>query len=152
MRGMVLGQDEAIDPLTRDDWRDAGFAHLLAVSGQNVMLLCALALPLLALGGLAPRARIAILLVLIALYVPLAGAGPSLQRAAVMGAAGLVALAASRPASASYALLLAAVVTLAAEPARRRATPAGSSRSRRWRGSSLRGRSRRAARSRARCG
>ena len=57
-----------------------------------------------------------ILLALIALYVPLAGAGPSLQRAAVMGAAGLVALAVSRPASASYALLLAAAVTLAANP------------------------------------
>ena len=116
MRGMVLGQDEAIDPLTRDDWRDAGLAHLLAVSGQNVMLLCALALPVLALAGVAPLTRVAILLALIALYVPLAGAGPSLQRAAVMGAAGLVALAASRPASASYALLLAASATLMANP------------------------------------
>ena len=29
MRGMVLGQDEAIDALTRDDWRDSGLAHLL---------------------------------------------------------------------------------------------------------------------------
>ena len=116
MRGMVLGQDEAIDPLTRDDWRDSGLAHLLAVSGQNVMLLCALALPLLALAGAAPMTRVAILLVLIALYVPLAGAGPSLQRAAVMGAASLVALASSRPASAAYGLLLAAAVTLAANP------------------------------------
>jgi competence protein ComEC len=115
-RGMVLGQDEAIDPLTRDDWRDSGLAHLLAVSGQNVMLLCALALPLLAAAGAAPRARVAVLLALIALYVPLAGAGPSLQRAAVMGAAGLFALAASRPASAAYGLLLAAAATLAANP------------------------------------
>jgi competence protein ComEC len=116
MRGMVLGQDEAIDPLTRDDWRDSGLAHLLAVSGQNVMLLCALALPLLGLAGVAPLTRVAILLALIVLYVPLAGAGPSLQRAAVMGAAGLIALASSRPASAWYGLLLAAVATLAVNP------------------------------------
>ena len=116
MRGMVLGQDEAVDPLTKDDWRDAGLAHLLAVSGQNVMLLCALALPLLAAGGATPRQRVVFLIVLIALYVPLAGAGPSLQRAAVMGAAGLVALAASRPASAAYGLLLAATATLALNP------------------------------------
>lgn len=116
MRGMVLGQDEAIDPLTRDDWRDSGLAHLLAVSGQNVMLLCALALPLLALAGVAPGTRVLVLLGLIALYVPLAGAGPSLQRAGVMGAAGLAALSASRPASGSYALILAAGVTLAANP------------------------------------
>ena len=48
-RGMVLGQDEAIDETTRQDWRDSGLSHLLAVSGQNVMLLVALAMPLLAL-------------------------------------------------------------------------------------------------------
>ena len=116
MRGMVLGQDEAIDPLTRDDWRDSGLAHLLAVSGQNVMLLCALALPFLALAGASPRVRILVLLALIAVYVPLAGAGPSLQRAAVMGAAGLAALASARPASAAYGLLLAAAATLAVNP------------------------------------
>ena len=44
-RGMVLGQDERIDETTRQDWRDSGLSHLLAVSGQNVMLLVALALP-----------------------------------------------------------------------------------------------------------
>ena len=100
----------------RDDFRDSGLAHLLAVSGQNVMLLAALALPLLAAAGPGPRARTAALLGLIALYVPLAGAGPSLQRAGIMGAAGLVAVAAARPASRSYALLLAAAVTLALNP------------------------------------
>jgi competence protein ComEC len=53
---------------------------------------------------------------LIAAYVPLAGAGPSLQRAGIMGAAGLVAMAASRPASRWYALELAAAATLAWNP------------------------------------
>jgi competence protein ComEC len=116
LRGMVLGQDEAIDTALRDDFRDSGLAHLLAVSGQNVMLLAALALPALMLAGLGLRARLAALVALIALYVPLAGAGPSLQRAGVMGIAGIVAMAASRPASRSYALLLAAVLTLAWNP------------------------------------
>jgi competence protein ComEC len=115
-RGMVLGQDEAIDPLERDDFRRAGLAHVLAVSGQNVMLLCALALPLLGLIGAGPRARIAVLLGLIAVYVLLAGAGASLQRAGVMGAAGLIALAAGRPASRWYMLELAAAATLALNP------------------------------------
>jgi competence protein ComEC len=116
LRGMVLGQDEAIDTALRDDFRDSGLAHLLAVSGQNVMLLAALALPALMLAGLGLRARLAALVALIALYVPLAGAGPSLQRAGVMGIAGIVAMAASRPASRSYALLLAAALTLAWNP------------------------------------
>ena len=116
LRGMVLGQDEAIDTALRDDFRDSGLAHLLAVSGQNVMLLATLALPALMLAGLGLRARLAALVALIALYVPLAGAGPSLQRAGVMGIAGIVAMAASRPASRAYALLLAAAATLAWNP------------------------------------
>jgi competence protein ComEC len=115
-RGMVLGQDETIPEAVRQDFRDSGLAHLLAVSGQNVMLLAALALPLLAVAGLGPRGRGAVLLTLIAIYVPLAGAGASLQRAGVMGAAGVTAMALSRPASRWYALLLAAAVTLALNP------------------------------------
>jgi competence protein ComEC len=115
-RGMVLGQDEEIDDATREDWRDSGLAHLLAVSGQNVMLLVALAVPLLALATLGPRARGAALLALVALYVPLAGAGPSLQRAGIMAMAGIAATTLARPASRWYALLLAAAVTLALNP------------------------------------
>jgi competence protein ComEC len=115
-RGMVLGQDEAIAETVREDFRDSGLAHLLAVSGQNVMLLVALAMPLLALAGFGPRARGVALLGLVAVYVPLAGAGPSLQRAGVMGAAGIAAMTLSRPSSRWYALLLAAAVTLVLNP------------------------------------
>ena len=69
-RGMVLGQDEEIAEPVREDFRDSGLAHLLAVSGQNVMLLAALALPMLAGAGLGPRGRGVALLALIAIYVP----------------------------------------------------------------------------------
>jgi competence protein ComEC len=115
-RGMVLGQDERVAEADREDFRRSGLAHILAVSGQNVMLLCALALPFLMATGAGPRVRAAVMLALIAVYVPLAGAGPSLQRAGVMGAAGLVALGAARPSSRWYALLLAAAATLALNP------------------------------------
>src|SRR4051812_36403950 len=90
---------------------------VLAASGQNVVLLAALALPLLAATGLALRPRLGVLLGLIALYVPLAGGGPSIQRAGVMGAAGVVATLAGRPASRWYALGLAAAATLLLTPA-----------------------------------
>ena len=116
LRGMVLGEDERIDQSTRDDWRDSGLAHLLAVSGQNVMLLAALALPLLMVARAGLRTRLVVLAALIALYVPLAGAGPSLQRAGAMGLAGIAAMAASRPASRWYALILAATATLLWNP------------------------------------
>src|SRR5947208_16390246 len=80
------------------------------------MLLAALALPLLAALGLGLRARLSGALLLVAAYVPLAGAGPSIQRAGVMGAAGLLAALAGRPSSRAYALLLAATVTLVVNP------------------------------------
>jgi len=80
------------------------------------MLLAVLATPLLALAGVPLRARLLALILIIAVYVPVAGAGPSIQRAGVMGAAGLVAALASRPRARWYALLLAAAATLALDP------------------------------------
>ena len=114
--GMVLGEDALISSQVKDDFQRSGLSHLLAVSGQNVMLLGALALPLFALAGLGFRARLVGVAALVALYVPLAGAGPSLQRAGVMGAAAIAATAVGRPASRWYVLLLAAAATLVLSP------------------------------------
>jgi competence protein ComEC len=116
LRGFVLGQDDRIPEPVRDEFRRSGLAHVLAVSGQNVMLLALLAAPILALGGVPLRARLIALVAVIAVYVPVAGAGASIQRAGVMGAAGLVAALAGRPRARWYALLLAAAATLALNP------------------------------------
>jgi competence protein ComEC len=115
-RGMVLGEDEDISERTSDDFKRSGLAHVLAVSGQNVTLLAVLAWPLLAAFGLGRRARLLGVLALIAVYVPLTGAGPSIMRAGVMGGAATVAALAGRPASRWYSLLLAAAITLALDP------------------------------------
>ena len=132
LRGMVLGEGEALDRADAATTSGAAsLTHLVAASGQNVALLAALAV---ALGdGAGPRAAGA------------AGAGaragrpvrpagrrrPSIQRAGIMGGAALVAALGGRPASRAYALLLAAALTLLAQPARGRRTRAGSSASRR---------------------
>jgi competence protein ComEC len=113
---MVLGDDSAMGAGARADFRASGLSHLVAASGQNVMLLGALVLALTAVLGLGLRARMAIVLGAVALYVPLAGAGPSIQRAGVMGAAGVLAALAGRRGSRVHALLLAAAVTLALNP------------------------------------
>ncbi|WCB94841.1 hypothetical protein DSM104299_03580 [Baekduia alba] len=116
LRGMVLGDDAAMPSDLHDAFTAASLSHLTAASGQNVALLAALALGLCTLAGLGIRARWAIVLALIIMYVPLAGGGPSIQRAGVMGAATIVAALAGRPASRWYALLAAAAVTLALDP------------------------------------
>lgn len=115
-RGMVLGQDSALTEDVREDFRATGLAHLVAASGANVMLLAALVLAVAAALGLGLSARLWLAIVFVAAYVPLAGGGPSIQRAAVMGVAGLVAALAGRPSSRWYALLLAAALTLAWNP------------------------------------
>ncbi|HEV2819410.1 MAG TPA: ComEC/Rec2 family competence protein, partial [Solirubrobacteraceae bacterium] len=115
-RGMVLGQDDALSETQQEDFRASGLAHLVAASGTNVLLLCALVLGLSSLAGLPLRARLALCIALVTAYVPLAGAGPSIQRAGVMGIAALVAALAGRPSSRWYAVLLAAALTLAWNP------------------------------------
>src|SRR5690349_11900771 len=112
-RGFVLGEDERIDEATKEDFRRSGLSHLLAVSGENVTLLALLAMPVLGFLGIPLRERLFWMLGLIAVYVPVAGAGPSIQRAGVMGAIGVLAVIGGRRASRLYALALAAVVTLA---------------------------------------
>jgi competence protein ComEC len=116
LRGMALGDDAALPDRVRDEFRASGLSHLVAASGQSVMLLAALVLAAAAVVGVGLRTRLALVLTMIALYVPLAGAGPSIQRAGIMGAAGVVAILASRPAARWYALLLAAAATLALNP------------------------------------
>jgi competence protein ComEC len=115
-RGMVLGADEYIPSAMSEDFKASGLAHVLAVSGQNVALLAVLAWSVLAAVGLRRRGRLAGVAALIALYVPVTGAGPSIMRAGAMGLAAVVAAYAGRPASRWYALLVAAVVTLGIDP------------------------------------
>ncbi len=115
-RGFVLGQDDLIPGPTKEEFKRSGLSHLLAVSGQNVMLLSTLALAALALLGTSLRARLFWALALIAVYVPVAGGGPSIQRAGTMGAAAIAATLASRPGSRLYILLLAVVATLLLNP------------------------------------
>ncbi|MEA2139493.1 MAG: competence protein ComEC, partial [Solirubrobacteraceae bacterium] len=115
-RGMVLGQDGALTDAVREDFRVTGLAHLVAASGANVLLLATLVLAVATALGIGLSARLWLAIALVVAYVPLAGAGPSIQRAGVMGAAGLLAALAGRPSSRWYALLLAAAATLAANP------------------------------------
>jgi len=115
-RGFVLGEDEEIDEATVEDFRRAGLSHLLAVSGQNVALLALLAVPLLVALGMPLRTRLVWLLGAIVVYVPLAGAGPSILRAGVMGGLTVLATLVGRRSSRLYGLAVAAVVTLAVDP------------------------------------
>ena len=115
-KGFVLGQDQEIPPVTEQEFRRSGLSHLLAVSGQNVVLLSILAWPFLALAGLRLRGRLFATAGLVCFYVLVTGAGPSIQRAGIMGIAGLAAGLAGRPSLRVHVLLLAAAATLLINP------------------------------------
>lgn len=116
LRGMVLGGDAALPEATAEDFRIAGLSHILAVSGQNVLLLVVLVLAILTALGAPRRWRLIVPSLVIVIYVLLCGAQASVIRAGAMGLAGLAALAASRRSSRVYALILAAIVVLAWNP------------------------------------
>ena len=97
LQGMVLGDDEGVDPAQVEDFRRSGLLHSLAVSGENVVLLCAMWAFAFALLGIHRLVRTALLLPVVATYVLLTGASPSIVRAGVAGIVGLLAILASRP-------------------------------------------------------
>jgi competence protein ComEC len=66
--------------------------------------------------GVGLRARLVTTCALIAIYVPVTGASPSIQRAGIMGVAGVTAMLAGRPRWRWYAALLAAALTLLLNP------------------------------------
>ena len=117
-RALVLGMRGSVPPGMSQDFRDAGMAHLLAVSGMHVGVV--LGLSMLASAAAFGRRRGLYLIapfVLLWVYVALAGAPPSAVRAGAMGSAYLLALAAGRLTAPLNALGLAALVLLAWDPA-----------------------------------
>jgi len=114
--GVVLGQDDRLPPDLDRQMRAAGLTHLTAASGQNVAFIAAIAAVAGLIAGIGIQARWLLALALIAVYIPLCGAGPSIVRAGIMGAATIAAAIAGRPGSRLDALLLAAALTLGHDP------------------------------------
>ena len=114
---VLFGLRGGLPPETYADFRKAGLAHILAVSGLHVGLV--LGLSLLASQALMGR-RYGLYLIsplaLLWVYILLAGAPPSAVRAGMMGSAFLLALAVGRMPAAVNALGLSAFLLLLVEP------------------------------------
>jgi competence protein ComEC len=114
--GIVLGEDEGLDPELRDSFRASGLYHLLAVSGQNVAYVVAGALLLAWLIGLPRWAGHVAALSCIVGYVLAVGWQPSVVRAGVAGALASLAWLAARPSDRWYFFLVGAALLLAVNP------------------------------------
>ncbi len=112
--GLVLGDDREQSELMTFRFQAAGLTHLLAVSGQNVAFLLAVAAPLLRRVG--PSAKVALALGVLVLFVLVTRAEPSVLRAAVMAAVAMAAVSSGRVTSGLRVLCLTVMAVLLADP------------------------------------
>jgi competence protein ComEC len=116
LEGIVLGDDAGLTDELKTSFRRSGLYHLLAVSGQNVVLIAAGALGLAWLLGLPRWSGHVGAIGAIGAYVLAVGPQASVIRAAVSGVAVSVAWLVARERDPWHALLLAGVVLLAWNP------------------------------------
>ncbi|GLZ34048.1 competence protein ComEC [Lentzea sp. NBRC 105346] len=114
---LVAGDTDGMSPRVVDEFRTAGLSHLLAVSGANLAILCGAVLILLRFLRAGPRTCAVGAMVALVGFVVLAGPEPSVLRAAVMGAVGLLALVLGRERSALSALAIAVLGLVFYDPA-----------------------------------
>jgi competence protein ComEC len=114
MRGLTVGDTEALDHGALTSARRSGLAHLLAVSGSNVAIVLGAVLYLTARAPLLVRALLAA--VGLVMFVLVVGPDASVLRAGVMGAIGLLALTTGSRPNPLAALGLAIAVVVGARP------------------------------------
>jgi competence protein ComEC len=115
--GLALGDDSRLDPALERDFRATGLSHLLVVSGENVAMVLA---PIVALGAalrLSRWPRFVMCLGVVAFFVVLTGAEPSVMRAGVMAGLALISVLLRRPRRTGSILAGAVVVLLVLDPA-----------------------------------
>ena len=112
--GILIGLRERVDRDLAADFTTTGLSHVVAISGWNIALVAGLVAAL--LGTWARRRRAVATLGAIALYTILAGASPSVLRAAVMAGVALLARETGRPGTAARALAWAVVILLGVNP------------------------------------
>jgi competence protein ComEC len=114
--GLVVGDTRRMDPVLDEEFRQAGLAHLTAVSGANVAIILAGVLWPLRRRAVDRRVQAVVAGLVLVGFVILARPSPSVVRAAAMGAVTLLALASGRARAAVPALAAAVVVLLLLDP------------------------------------
>ncbi len=112
---MAIGLRDLVSSDVSADFRTAGMSHIVAISGWHICLLAGV------IGGLlkplSRRRRSLLVLLAVVGYAILAGASPSVVRAAVMASVALIARESGRRGSAPAALSLTVAAMLLVEPA-----------------------------------
>ncbi|MEZ5080227.1 MAG: ComEC/Rec2 family competence protein [Thermoleophilia bacterium] len=116
VQGVVLGGSDGLDASTRDEVRDSGLSHLVAVSGQNVAIIVVTSALLLRTLGVARTPVLVATSLAVFGYCALCESGPSVWRACVSAQVALAAHSLSRSRDRWYVVLAALAVLLAYRP------------------------------------
>ena len=115
LSGMLVGRDEDIPDALKKSFQVTGTSHLVAISGFNITILAGLILAF--LGRLLPKRKAVWPAVfLLAGYAIMAGASPSVIRAAIMGALAMIGSSIGRNRTAINSLGLASAVMVLFTP------------------------------------
>lgn len=114
LAGFLLGDTTDLPDLVVADFRASGLSHLVAVSGQNVAFVLALAGPMLRRGHRGGRVLVGVTIVVV--FAAMTRFEPSVLRASAMAACSMVALAVGRPTAGLRSLTLAVTVLLLVDP------------------------------------
>lgn len=115
-RALLLGDRSAMD---REDWNRfarTGVVHVLAISGQHLLILAGFVWVLLRLANIPTRRGIWVVIILVVSYAILTGLRPSALRAAVMVTTACLALSVRRPVPRANLLALAFLAVVAWDP------------------------------------
>jgi len=112
LSGMLVGRDEDIPDNLKQAFQNTGTSHLVAISGFNITILSVLILAL--TNRLLPRGwSVLAAVILLWAYAVMAGASPSVIRAAIMGCLAMIGRSIGRTRAAINSLGLAAGIMVA---------------------------------------
>jgi len=115
LSGILVGRDEDISDNLKKAFQSTGTSHLVAISGFNITIVAGLILAL--AGRLLPkRWSVWAAIVILTIYTVMAGASPSVVRAAIMGALAMIGHSIGRNRTAVNSLGLAALIMVLVNP------------------------------------
>jgi len=114
--GILLGDARGLSPQLQADFAATGAAHIVAISGFNMVILAATVLRVLEAARVPRRVAGAVALVVIGVYTLLVGAGASVVRAALMSAVLIVGQSLGRKGFIMATLAFTALVMSAVNP------------------------------------
>jgi competence protein ComEC len=116
VKALVLGLRSDISPEVRSQFMKTGTIHLLAISGMNITMIAGAFYLIFLFCGLEFRKASCVTILIVILYIGLAGAGIPVQRAGYGAALVLIAMLAGRPSHLLNALCLSFFVILVWDP------------------------------------